>query len=233
MIKFCIFCCLKLTNEKKKLPLLIMFQKCIYFSGNFDTGNVQNNKSVFWRKPWITFWSQKWFLHFASCLIVCSDFPKVFRTDAEDFFFLKEILSFPRHRLKRPCSVAGSVSALCAFALHIASTMATLIWTSIFLWISVRSLSSGERSETCPHQEKPTSCEFISRNLCLEFVVEPKTWSQAKTSCEERGGKLLQELNSPAKVFLTRIIQERRFNNMTWWMGKRVRVENRNPDLSE
>ncbi|XP_036065860.1 polycystic kidney disease protein 1-like 2 isoform X2 [Oryzias melastigma] len=149
------------------------------------------------------------------------------------FFFLKEILSFPRHRLKRPCSVAGSVSALCAFALHIASTMAMLIWTSIFLWISLRSLSSGERSETCPHQEKPTSCEFISRSLCLEFVVEPKTWSQAKTSCEERGGKLLQELNSPAKVLLTRIIQERRFNNMTWWMGKRVRVENRNPDLND
>ncbi|XP_078800525.1 polycystin-1-like protein 2 isoform X2 [Oryzias latipes] len=117
--------------------------------------------------------------------------------------------------------------------MHIASTMATLFWTSIFLWISVESLSSGERSEACPHQKQPAPCEFISRNLCLEFVVEPKTWFQAMSSCEERGGELLQELNSPAKVFLTSIIQERRFSNMTWWMGKRVRVESTNPNLND
>ncbi|XP_051236275.1 polycystic kidney disease protein 1-like 2 [Dicentrarchus labrax] len=93
---------------------------------------------------------------------------------------------------------------------------------AVFLWISVGFLSLPEKSEACPSNDLPVHCEFVFRNVCFEFVRGSKTWSQARSSCEQRGGELLKVMNTPIKILLKNITRERSISNFTWWLGERV-----------
>ncbi|CAG5857105.1 unnamed protein product [Menidia menidia] len=107
--------------------------------------------------------------------------------------------------------------------------MDMLLQTSIFLWILAGCLSLPGRSETWPNNNLSAVCNFVSRNVCLEFVEESKTWSGAESSCEKKGGKLLKELNL-IKIFLSKITRGRNSSNISFWMGERVQVEYREPN---
>ncbi|XP_071344802.1 polycystin-1-like protein 2 isoform X2 [Trachinotus anak] len=70
---------------------------------------------------------------------------------------------------------------------------------------------------------------FLKRHVCFEFVEESKTWFQARSTCEKRGGELLK-VNSPIKDFLKNITRER---NFTWWLGVQGEPAMKNGDVSE
>jgi len=108
-----------------------------------------------------------------------------------------------------------------------------LLRISVFLWISAGCLSLFDKSEASPSNGLPAICDFVSMNVCLEFVEESRTWSQAKSSCEKKGGKLLKVLNSPIKIFLSSITRESNTSNFTWWMGKTIQVDYQEPTQSE
>ncbi|KAF7212109.1 transcript variant X2 [Nothobranchius furzeri] len=99
----------------------------------------------------------------------------------------------------------------------------------IFLWISAGNLPSSANSETSNNLTVP--CEFVSKDVCLEFVEESQTWSQASSSCEAKGGKLLKVLNSPIKMYLNNFTREKNTSTFTWWLGERVRVPNQELSL--
>ena len=117
----------------------------------------------------------------------------------------------------------------CRFSHSFFSTTAImsrmLLQIFIFLCILVECLSLPQKSEVCLSNDLPVRCEFVSTNVCLEFVSEPKTWPQARCTCEKKGGKLLKVLNSSVKFFLSNITTERDTRNCTWWMGERVRAD--------
>ncbi|CAK6973388.1 polycystic kidney disease protein 1-like 2 [Scomber scombrus] len=100
--------------------------------------------------------------------------------------------------------------------------MDQLLRTSVFLWIVVGFLSLPETSESYLGNENPSLCKFVFRNVCFEFVREWKTWSQARSSCEKRGGELLRVINGPIKIYLKNITRERNTSNFTWWLGEGV-----------
>nr|XP_046245454.1 polycystic kidney disease protein 1-like 2 [Scatophagus argus] len=107
--------------------------------------------------------------------------------------------------------------------------MDMLLRTAIFLWIfSVGFLFFPEKSEACPGNDLPMLCEFVFRNICFEFVEGSDTWSQARSSCEKRGGELLKVMNSPIKIFLKNITRART-SNFTWWLGERVQETYQGP----
>ncbi|XP_075325325.1 uncharacterized protein pkd1l3 [Odontesthes bonariensis] len=108
--------------------------------------------------------------------------------------------------------------------------MDMLLRTSIFLWISAGCLSLLDKSEASPNNGLPAICNFVSRNVCLEFVEESRTWSQAKSSCEKKGGKLLKVLNNPIKIFLSSITRESNTSNFTWWTGETIHVDYQEPN---
>ncbi|XP_054900721.1 polycystic kidney disease protein 1-like 2 [Poeciliopsis prolifica] len=107
-----------------------------------------------------------------------------------------------------------------------------LLQTIILLWISYGRLSLTEKCETCPYGNLTASCEFVWQNVCLEFVEESKTWNQARSSCEERGGKLLNVLNNSIQMFLSNITREKNTRNFTWWVEKGVQAHHRDPSPS-
>lgn len=104
-----------------------------------------------------------------------------------------------------------------------------LLRTTVILWISVGFLSLPEKSEACPGNNSPALCEFVFRNVCFEFVGGSKTWSQARSSCEKRGGELLKVMNSPIEVFLKNITREGNTSNFTWWLGEGVQGKYQEP----
>lgn len=108
-----------------------------------------------------------------------------------------------------------------------------LLQTGVFLGISVGLLCTLVKSEACQGKNFPMRCELIYRNVCLDFVGESKTWSQARSSCGERGGVLLRLMSTPMKTFLKNIISERNISNFTWWLGKDVQGRNLQPAISE
>ncbi|XP_017296730.1 polycystic kidney disease protein 1-like 2 [Kryptolebias marmoratus] len=107
--------------------------------------------------------------------------------------------------------------------------------TFIFMWITVGCLSQPENSETS--NNLPVHCDFVSKNVCLKFVEESKTWDQASSSCAKKGGKLLKVLSNSVKIYLSNITRENNTSNLTWWMGERVHVNQRpslkNDDVSK
>lgn len=104
-----------------------------------------------------------------------------------------------------------------------------LPWTSVLLWISAGFLSLPYMSEPCQGNDFPTICGFVYRNVCFEFVEDSKTWSQARDSCENQGGKLLKVMNSHIKNVLKNVSIEGN-SNFTWWLGEEVQEE---PAISE
>ncbi|XP_034437184.1 polycystic kidney disease protein 1-like 2 [Hippoglossus hippoglossus] len=113
--------------------------------------------------------------------------------------------------------------------------MDTLLRTSVFLWISAGFLLSPVESGACCSDDLPARCDLVFREACFEFVEELKTWSQARSSCEKRGGELLREMNSPIKVLLKNITRQGNTSNFTWWLGEGVQGEpsGENEDPSE
>lgn len=111
--------------------------------------------------------------------------------------------------------------------------MDMLLQTAVFLWISVGFLCSPEKSDACLGKNFPKLCEFVFRNVRFEFVGESNTWSQARSSCGERGGELLKMMNSPIKMFLMNITSERNISNLTWWLGEGVPGKYQGPAISE
>ncbi|XP_032415639.1 polycystic kidney disease protein 1-like 2 [Xiphophorus hellerii] len=107
-----------------------------------------------------------------------------------------------------------------------------LLQTFVLLWISYGRLSLTEKCETCPDGNLTASCEFVWQNVCLEFVEESETWYQARSSCKERGGKLLNVLNSPIQMFLSNITREKNTSSFTWWVEKGVQAHHRDPSPS-
>ncbi|KAM9408281.1 polycystin-1-like protein 2 [Pholidichthys leucotaenia] len=65
-------------------------------------------------------------------------------------------------------------------------------------------------------------------DVCFEFVVEPKTWSQANNSCETHGGELLNLMDNLTKTFLNNVTREENTGNFTWWIGEGVRGKGQN-----
>lgn len=108
-----------------------------------------------------------------------------------------------------------------------------LLQTFVLLWISYGRLSLTEKCETCPDGNLTASCDFVWQNVCLEFVEESETWYQARSSCKERGGKLLNVLNSPIQMFLSNITREKNTSSFTWWVEKGVQAHHRDPSPSE
>lgn len=108
-----------------------------------------------------------------------------------------------------------------------------LLQTGVFLGISVGLLCTLVKSEACQGKNFPTRCELIHRNVCFDFVGESKTWSQARSSCGERGGVLLRLMSTPIKIFLKNIISERNISNFSWWLGKDVQERKLRPAISE
>uniref|UniRef100_A0A3Q3E9F7 C-type lectin domain-containing protein n=1 Tax=Labrus bergylta TaxID=56723 RepID=A0A3Q3E9F7_9LABR len=105
--------------------------------------------------------------------------------------------------------------------------------TSVFLLISIGFLSLSGKSEACPGNGFPALCEFVFRNVCFDFVGGSNTWSKAKSSCEHRGGELLQMLNKPNKIFLKNIQSKRNFSSFTFWLGKGVQGKALKPIISK
>ncbi|KAM7406033.1 hypothetical protein PAMP_000438 [Pampus punctatissimus] len=58
-----------------------------------------------------------------------------------------------------------------------------------------------------------------------------KTWSQARSSCENRGGELLRVINSPIKVYLKNITRERNTSNFTWWLAEGIQEKYQEPTM--
>lgn len=105
--------------------------------------------------------------------------------------------------------------------------MDTVLRTAVFVWISAGFLCVAERTENCPGNNFTANCEFVFRNVCFEFVGEPKTYSQARSSCEKQGGELLKVMNNPTKIFLDNITRDWNTNfNHTWWLEKTVGEDN-------
>lgn len=100
-----------------------------------------------------------------------------------------------------------------------------LLWTSVLLWISAGFLSLPDKSEPCQGNDFTTICGFVYRNVCFEFVEDLKTWSQARDSCENQGGKLLTVKNGPIKNVLNNISIKANNSNSTWWLGEEVQEE--------
>ncbi|GAA6233594.1 polycystic kidney disease protein 1-like 2 isoform X2 [Lates japonicus] len=113
--------------------------------------------------------------------------------------------------------------------------MDILLQTSVFLWILAGFLSLTEKSQACPGNDFTAPCDLIFENACFDFVEESKTWSQARSSCEQRGGELLKVTNSQIKNLLKNISRERNTSNFTWWLGDGVQGEPtiKNGDISE
>ncbi|KAF1392766.1 hypothetical protein PFLUV_G00031470 [Perca fluviatilis] len=109
--------------------------------------------------------------------------------------------------------------------------MGMLLQTSVFLWISVGFLSLPKKSDAYTGNYSLVRCEFVFRNVCFEFFGGSKTWSQARSSCEKRGGELLKVMNSPIKMFLKNITREGNTGNFTWWLGKGVQGQYQEPTL--
>ncbi|GLD47389.1 polycystic kidney disease protein 1-like 2 isoform X1 [Lates japonicus] len=86
-------------------------------------------------------------------------------------------------------------------------------------------LSLTEKSQACPGNDFTAPCDLIFENACFDFVEESKTWSQARSSCEQRGGELLKVTNSQIKNLLKNISRERNTSNFTWWLGDGVQGE--------
>ncbi|XP_061598114.1 polycystin-1-like protein 2 isoform X2 [Cololabis saira] len=106
------------------------------------------------------------------------------------------------------------------------SRMTMLLQISVFLWISVECSSVPQKSEASLSSNLPAWCEFVSRNVCFEFVRNPKTWCQARSSCEEKGGKLLEVLDNSDQFFMGSMTRESNTSNFTWWMGERGQIDN-------
>lgn len=105
--------------------------------------------------------------------------------------------------------------------------MDTVLRTAVFVWISAGFLCVAGRTENCPRNNFTAKCEFVFRNVCFEFVGEPKTYSQARSSCEKQGGELLKGMNNPTKIFLDNITRDWNTNfNHTWWLEKTVGRDN-------
>ncbi|KAK5617940.1 hypothetical protein CRENBAI_024468 [Crenichthys baileyi] len=109
------------------------------------------------------------------------------------------------------------------------TTVDMLFQAFILLWISAGCLSLTEKCDTCPGDNLTATCQFVWRNVCLEFVEELKTWYQARNSCEESGGKLLDVLNRPIQMFLSDITREKNTSSFTWWVEKGVQAHHRDP----
>ncbi|CAN9507150.1 unnamed protein product [Ophioblennius macclurei] len=105
--------------------------------------------------------------------------------------------------------------------------MAKFLQTSIFLWISAGLLLLSEKTEGC--SDHSTGCEFEFEDVCFEFFVDLKTWSQAKSSCEMQGGELLKVMNEPIKVFLSKISSEENTGNFSWWLGEDIQGGEKEP----
>lgn len=103
----------------------------------------------------------------------------------------------------------------------------------VFLWISFGFLYSLGNSEVCQGKNLPMMYEFVFKNVCFEFVGESKNWSQARSSCGERGGELLNTMNNPIKSFLKNITSKRNISNRTWWLGEGVPGKYEGPTESE
>ncbi|XP_030269688.1 polycystic kidney disease protein 1-like 2 [Sparus aurata] len=106
-----------------------------------------------------------------------------------------------------------------------------LLRATVFLWISAGFLFLPEKSEACPGNGVPAMCEFAFRNVCFEFVGGAKSWSEARSCCEKRGGQLLKVINSPVQIFLKNITRARNISNFTWWLGEVVEGENQGPAI--
>ncbi|XP_062417998.1 polycystin-1-like protein 2 [Pungitius pungitius] len=78
------------------------------------------------------------------------------------------------------------------------------------------------KSEACTGNNFPEGCEFNIGNACFEFVGGSETWSQARSSCEKRGGELLKVMNTEIKLFLKNITRGRHTNHFSWWLGEGV-----------
>ncbi|XP_028999726.1 polycystic kidney disease protein 1-like 2 [Betta splendens] len=100
-----------------------------------------------------------------------------------------------------------------------------LPWTSVLLWTLAGFLSLPDKSEPCRGNGLSMACDFIFRNVCFEFVDDSKPWSQARDSCESRGGKLLEAMSSPVKNLMKNITRGNKNIIVTWWLGEEVQVD--------
>lgn len=138
-------------------------------------------------------------------------------------------------RLESVCSVADAATvppALWGFALRIILTTDMLLHTTVFFGILVGILCTMEKLDACQSNSLRLRCELLYNNVCFDFVGELKTWTKARSSCERRGGVLLNSMSHPIKKFLRNITGERTTGSFTLWLGGDVQGNELQPVIS-
>ena len=69
------------------------------------------------------------------------------------------------------------------------------------------------------------------RSSCYEFVEESLDWFQAEDACQDRGGELLDLVDS--KGFLQSLKEGILESTLTWWLGQGVEEKDRVPPMGE
>ncbi|CAL8362048.1 unnamed protein product [Gadus morhua 'NCC'] len=67
------------------------------------------------------------------------------------------------------------------------------------------------------------------RSSCYEFVEESLDWFQAEDACQDRGGELLDVVDS--KGFLQSLKEGNLESTLTWWLGQGVEEKDRVPPM--
>ncbi|XP_051919019.1 polycystic kidney disease protein 1-like 2 isoform X1 [Hippocampus zosterae] len=95
---------------------------------------------------------------------------------------------------------------------------------AVFSWVASGYLT--EPTELCQPDRRPPPCEHVFQHICYEIWAESKSWTQARSSCAQRGGRLLREFNDAIKMILNDFTRQRNIGNLTWWLGQRDREDN-------
>ncbi|KAG9267062.1 polycystic kidney disease protein 1-like 2 [Astyanax mexicanus] len=102
--------------------------------------------------------------------------------------------------------------------------MAFLRQICVYCWISGGFLLLVS-AESCNNDEG-NSVDFRGKakcvlgDVCYELAEEPKTWAQARSACEKRGGYLLTLVDCKVKQFLLNLTREIDVTSGAWWVGE-------------
>ena len=92
-------------------------------------------------------------------------------------------------------------------------------------------LAADVCKEIPPDKSSPPRHLHAFRNSCYEFVEESLDWFQAEDACQERGGELLDVVDS--KSFLQSLKEGNLESTLTWWLGEGVEEQDRIPPMGE
>nr|XP_057933854.1 uncharacterized protein LOC131132334 [Doryrhamphus excisus] len=108
---------------------------------------------------------------------------------------------------------------------------------AVLLWIASGYLpeetelceAHGSRRPSSSSSSSSSPRELVVGNVLYEIWEESKFWSQARSSCGQRGGDLLKELNEAIKMCLKDVAGTGSVRDVTWWLGDGVRGDRLEP----